>query len=174
MTRPPSSGSDDFDPADPHHWPPPPEPSAAAWEQTRTDIVARLPKVTTARPWSTVGKTTAAVGLLAAGVLMAWGLWATFQQPAVPSQPSVPVATATPADPLAEYDVLPIATSNDVMVSSVRGGDVRFGSISHPVPDTMPLASATDVTVHRGPAAGELACPEPGGMAVYVMPPAYK
>jgi hypothetical protein len=173
MTRPPSSGPDDFDPADPYRWPPPPEPSARAWEKTRTDIFARLPKVTTARPWTTVVKVTAGVGLLAAGVLVAWGLWATFQQPVMPS-PHGPVANAEPADPLAEYDVLPIATASDVMVSAVRGSEVRFGSIHHPVPEMMPLASGADVTVHRGPAAGELSCPDPGGMAVYVMPPADK
>jgi hypothetical protein len=43
-------------------------------------------------------------------------------------------------------------------------------AISHPVPETLPLASAADVTVHRGPTAGELSCPDPNGMAVYVMP----
>ncbi len=173
MTRPPPSGSDDFDPADPHHWPAPPEPSAAAWEKTRTDIVARLPTATPRRPWVNAVKVSAGVAVLAAGVLIAWGLWASLAPPAVPP-PITPVANAEPTDPLAEYDVLPIATSGDVMVSAVHGGDVRFGSISHPVPDAMPLASAADVTVRRGPTAGELASPEPGGMAVYVMPPADK
>jgi hypothetical protein len=175
MTRPPSSGTDDFDPTDPHHWPSPPEPSARAWEKTRTDILARLSTATHRGRWRGVVKVAAGVAVLAAGVLIAWGLWATFQ-PTVRPLPDVntPVADATPPDPLAEYDVLPIATASDVMVSAVRGSDVRFGSISHPVPDTLPLTSVTDVTVHRGPAAGELSCPEPGGMAVYVMPPADK
>ena len=173
MTRPPPSGPDDFDPADPYHWPPPPEPSARAWEKTRTDILARLPKATTGRPWVTVAKVGVGAGVLAAGLLVAWGVWVTFPPPVV-SAPTVPVASVTPADPLAEYDVLPIATAADVMVSAVRGSDVRFGSIHHPVPDTMPLASAADVTVYRGPVAGELSCPEPGGMAVYVMPPTEK
>ncbi len=170
MTRPPASGTDDFDPSDPLHWPSPPEPSARAWEKTRTDIVARLPLSVPRHRWANTVKVAAAVAALAAGVLIAWGVWATFHRPMV----EVNTVYATPTDPLAEYDVLPIATSGDVMVSAVRGGDVRFGSISHPVPDSMPLTSAADVTVHRGPTAGELACPEPGGMAVYVMPPADK
>jgi hypothetical protein len=34
----------------------------------------------------------------------------------------------------------------------------------------MPLASSGEVSVTHGPAAGEFSCPEPGGMAVYVMP----
>lgn len=164
MTRLPSSGPDDFDPTHPELWPAPPEPSAGAWEKTRTDIVAHLPRKPAGRRW--VGKA-AAGGLIAAGVLAAWVVW----KPAVrPTEPPVVAATASPSDPLAEYDVLPVATASDVMVSAVRGGDVRFGSISHPVPEVMPLATGGDVTVLKGPTAGELACPDPNGMAVYVMP----
>lgn len=174
MTRPPPSGSDDFDPADPYHWSPPPEPSARAWLRVRTGIAARLPQKTADRRWAPVLKAGAGVGLIAAGMLIAWGLWTNLPRHAVQPTPYVPTATAESADLLAEYDVLPIATASDVMVSAVRGSDVRFGSIHHPVPDTMPLASGADVTVHRGPMAGELSCPEPGGMAVYVMSPTDK
>lgn len=174
MNRPLSSGPDDFDPADPDHWPLPPEPSARAWENTRTGITARLPRVTPGRRWHTLAKVGATAGLLSAGVLLAWGLWATFHPPAAPTPPEVPFADAASVDPLAGYDVLPIATASDVMISSVRGNEVRFGSINHPVPDAMPLASGADVTIHRGPVAGELSCPDPGGAAVYVMPPVDK
>jgi hypothetical protein len=166
MTRPHPFGPDDFDPAHPDHWPAPPEPSAEAWEKTRTDIVARLPR-SPKRRWlvpATAG------GLIAAGLMVGWGGWLVVGGIAPPAEPAVVVANADPVDPLAEYDVLPIATASDVMVSVVRGGEVRFGSINHPVPETIPLASAGDVTVHRGPTAGELSCPEPNGMAVYVMP----
>ena len=174
MTRPPSSGSDDFDPSDPQHWPPPPEPSARAWEKTRTDIVALLPPRTACRRNTVAVKVAAGVGVLAAGVLVAWGLWATFHPFTVAPTPNVPVANAEPTDPLAGYDVLPIATASDVMVSAVGGSELRFGSINHPIPEVMPLASGADVTVLRGPVAGELSCPDPGGMAVYVMPPTDK
>lgn len=168
MTPTPSSGPDDFDPTRPEDWPPPPEPSAEAWEKTRTDIVARLPRRTTDRRWAVA----AAAGVLtatAAGVLVAWLVW-----PTTPSVPTEAVVKVEPVDPLAEYDVLPVATPSDVMVSAVRGGGVGFGSINHPVPEVMPLATAADVIVHRGPIAGELCVPEQGGMAVYVMPPTDK
>ena len=172
MTRPPSSGPDDFDPNDPSHWPDPPAPSAAAWEKVRSGIQAKLPARVRPHRWPAA---VAAVGLIAAGLLVAWGVWATLptQDSPVPTQ-AVTNSPAPPADPLAEYDVLPIATAADVMVSVVRGSDVQFGSLDHPIPDTLPLASGTDVTVHRGPTAGELSCPDPTGMAVYLMPPSDK
>lgn len=161
MTRPPSSGPDDFDPLDPRLWPAPPEPSEARWAEVYSAFAGR---VSARRPW---WKVAAAVGAVAASALIAWAVW---PRP-IPTQPTVAeVVAETPTDPLAEYDVLPIATAEDVMVSAVRGGDLRFGSISHPVPDVMPLASAGEVSVLRGPAAGEFSCPEPGGMAVYLMP----
>lgn len=162
MTRPHSSGPDDFDPLDHRHWPAPPEPSEARWEQVRRAFAGGVPA---RRPWWKVSA--AAVGAVAAAALIAWAVW---PRP-LPTPDAPEVVAEKPADPLAEYDVLPIATAEDVMVSVVRGGDLRFGSISHPVPDVMPLASAGEVSVIRGPAAGELSCPEPGGMAVYVMPP---
>jgi hypothetical protein len=168
MTRPHPSGPDDFDPAHPDHWPAPPEPTPEVWEKTRTDIVARLPRRPAGQRWLVPAAATG--GLIAAGVLVAWGVWSLVGGVAPPAEPTTAVVAEKPTDPLAEFDVLPIATASDVMVSAVRGGEVRFGSINHPVPETMPLASAADVTVHRGPTAGELSCPDPNGMAVYVMP----
>lgn len=169
MTPTPSSGPDDFDPTRPEDWPPPPEPSAEAWEKTRTDIVARLPRRAPGRRWA-VAAAAAVLTATAAGVLVAWLGW----QPLPSAVPSGAVANVAPADPLAEYDVLPVATPSDVMVSAVRGGDIGFGSIDHPIPEVMPLATAADLVVRRGPTAGELCVPEPGGMAVYVMPPTDK
>jgi hypothetical protein len=168
MTRPPPSGPDDFDPTRPEDWPPPPEPSAEAWEKARTGIVARLPRRKSGRRRAVA---VTAGGLIAAGVVAAWLVW-----PPTPTPPKPPeaVAKVTPVDPLAGYDVLPVATPSDVMVSAVRGVGVEFGSIDHPIPEVMPLATSADVIVHRGPAAGELCVPDPGGMAVYVMPPTDK
>ena len=166
MNRPHSSGPDDPEPIQPESWPDPPEPSAARWEKVRSGIHARLPVRAPRKPWAAV---VTAAGI-AAAVLVAVGVWAAVN-PA--TQPTVPVAVATnpePIDPLAEYDVLPIATASDVMVSAVRGNDIQFGSIHHPIPDVMPLMTGADVIVLKGPAAGELSCPDPDGMAVYVMP----
>ena len=165
MTRPPSSGPDDFDPTDPRHWPPPPEPTEARWDVLYQSVARALPR---RRPWWKGG---AAVGVLAAAALIAWAVWP--RAGTVPPPPPEPVEPR-PADPLAGYDVLPIATADDVMVHSVRGSDVGFASIDHPIPETMPLATSADVSVHRGPTAGALSCPEPGDMPVYVMPPTDK
>lgn len=164
MTRPHSSGPDDLDPLDPRHWPAPPEPSEARWAQVRIAFAGVAPA---RRPWWKRASA-AAVGTLAASALIAWAVWPR-PVPVTPPTPPEPVTERT-ADPLAEYDVLPIATAADVMVSAVRGGDIRFGSIDHPVPDTMPLVSAADVNVSRGPTAGELSCPEPGDSPLYMMP----
>jgi hypothetical protein len=111
--------------------------------------------------------------LVIAGVFVIAGAvgWAVFPRP---PQPVGLAFVITPTDPLADFDVLPIASEYDVMVSAVRGGEVAFGSIDHPVPEALPLATGVDVAVRRGPTAGELHATEPGGMAVYVMPPADK
>lgn len=162
MTSPNSSGPDDFDPLDPRHWPAPPEPSERRWAEVSRAFAGVRPS---RRPWWKVGAV--AVGAMAAAtVLIAWAVWPRT----VPPTPAPEPVAERADDPLAEYDVLPVATASDVMVSAVRGGGVGFGSIDHPVPDAMPLASAGEVSVVHGPAAGELSCPEPGGMAMYVMP----
>lgn len=165
MNRPHSSGPDDFDPNQPENWPTPPEPSAARWEKVRSGIHARLPKRTARKPWAAV---MTAAGI-AAAVLAAFGVWAATNPTAPPTVPVVAEKPSVPIDPLAEYDVLPVATASDVMVSAVRGSDLQFGSINHPIPDVMPLMTGADVSVLKG-TAGELSCPDPDGMAVYVMP----
>jgi hypothetical protein len=163
MTRPRPSGPDDLDPLDPRLWPAPPEPSEARWAQVRSAFDGVAPA---RRPWWKASA--AAVGTLVASALIAWVVWPR-PVPVVPPTAPESVGERTD-DPLAEYDVLPIATAADVMVSAVRGGDIRFGSIDHPVPNTMPLASAAEVIVSRGPTAGELSCPEPGDAPLYMMP----
>ena len=165
MNRPHSSGPDDPEPIHSESWPDPPEPSAARWEKVRSGIHARLPRRTPRKPWAAV-VTTAGI---AATVLVAFGLWVAMKPPTPPTAPVAVVTNTEPIDPLAEYDVLPVATASDVMVSAVRGNDIQFGSINHPIPEVMPLMTGADVSVLKG-TAGELSCPDAGGMAVYVMP----
>lgn len=165
MNPAPSSGPDDFDPIQPESWPTPPEPSATRWEKVRSGIHARLPKRTARKPWALVATT---VGI-AAALLVAFGVWM-MNPVTTPTAPVVAVTNRKPVDPLAEYDVLPIATASDVMVSAVRGNEIQFGSINHPIPEVMPLMTGADVIVLKGPPTGELSCPDPDGTAVYVMP----
>jgi hypothetical protein len=117
---------------------PPPPPTEATWQRVRDRIAARLTPATPPPVRRT--KWVAAVAALAACVLIGLTVWSLTPRP----EPPIPEVAF---DPLAEYDVLPIATANDVMVSIVRGDGIDFASIDHPIPPVMPLATTGDLTV---------------------------
>ena len=131
MTRPPSSGPDDFDPLDPSHWPAPPEPSEARWAEVYQGFAGGVPA---RRPWWKVG---AAAGAVAASVLIAWAAWPRPAQP-TPPQTQEPVAES-PADPLAEYDVLPIATDEGPGDEDCQSGTPGVATVIIPFTDPTTL-----------------------------------
>lgn len=124
---------------------PPPRPSGTAWRKVQDGIAAELRSVRrarTVRRWAATG----VVSGMAAAVVVAALVW---PRPS-PTPPAVEVAF----DPLAEYDVLPIATESDVMVSAVRSDGIELVSCDHPLPGVMPLATADEISFARVEAGG--------------------
>lgn len=136
----------------------PPLPGEAEWRVVGGRIAARLTAARRAR----IVRRWAAAGLvsgLAAAVVVAALAW---PRP-TPTPPVVEVA----ADPLAEYDVLPIATESDVMVSTVRSDRIELVACEHPLPGVMPLATPSDITVARTDA-GSMSTPTLADAPVFV------
>ena len=68
---------------------------------------------------------------------------------------------------LAEYDVLPIATPDDVMISSIKGsGEIVFISCKHPLPDSPRWAKLVDVQVQSAPAEATMMNPSGAEMPI--------
>lgn len=159
----PPSGSDDSPDAE---WAelvrefaaPPPLPSESAWRDVRDGIVDRLqPSSIRHSHRRMVWTATTLAACLILGVTLWWSKpWAGDER----------TGAETPFDPLAEYEVLPIASSNDVMVSAVRGG-IEFASIDHPLPGVMSLADGDEFTAVR-PWTGELSQPAPADAPILV------
>lgn len=130
----------------------PREPSEAEWEAARRRVAARLP--------GRAGRWRAAVAL-AAGVLLAVGAVAAWPaRPAAPTgqgpravQPVPPVQFAAHTfDPLAEFDVLPIASAEEVVLHRVPGSGVL--PVGAPLlPEALSLATIDDVEFHEPPEA---------------------
>jgi hypothetical protein len=146
-------------------------PDEAEWEPVRSAIQLALPK---AEPKPTAPRSRIKIGFVAAvafSLMLAFGLYlANRNQPKPPTDEFVqqaPPVVAPEPDPLAEFDVLPIATESDVMVSVVRGDrSPGFVACNHPVPEALELATAEDLEVvprkEMHPATGwELSQPEP-------------
>ena len=68
----------------------------------------------------------------------------------IATAPTLPAPQAAPVDPLAEYDDLPIATSAEARVSSIRG-DVApvFIACEDLLPDLLELASAEEMQIQK-------------------------
>lgn len=113
----------------------PAEPTDAEWAAVRARVAARLPRRT--RRWPVV------VGLAAAAALVAVAasLW--------PTKPGTPLVAERPAlsvqsDPLAGFDVLPIVSSEEVVLYRVPGaGALPVGA--PPLEGELVLASVDDV-----------------------------
>jgi hypothetical protein len=133
-------------------------PGEAEWQVVGDGIAARLTaarRVRTVRRWAVAGL----VSGLAAAVTIAALVWPR----ATPTPPAVEMAT----DPLAEYDVLPIATESDVMVSAVRSNGIGLVACDHPLPGVMPLATSDDISVARVEAGG-MSVPTPADAPLFV------
>ena len=66
------------------------------------------------------------------------------------TKPTEPTLRAEPVDPLAEYDDLPIATSAEARVWSVRGDAApRFVACDDLLPDVLELASAEEMQIQK-------------------------
>lgn len=136
----------------------PPLPGEAKWRAVGDGIATRLTaarRARTTRRWAVAGL----VSGLAAGVVITALVW---PRP-TPAPPVVEVA----ADPLAEYDVLPIATESDVMVSAVRSGGIELVACDHPLPGVMPLAASDEISFARVEAGG-MSVPSPADAPVFV------
>lgn len=131
----------------------PPEPSEAAWEKIRLGIherlaVARSPRNARRLVWGAVG---VGAALAAAAAVVAWVTFGGPQPPPTPVAPEVvetkPVAPPPHeprTDPLAEFAVLPMAGSDDVVLHRVPGdGWLPVGA--HPLPGVLALATASEV-----------------------------
>lgn len=83
-----------------------------------------------------------ALVVIAAAVVLAWGLWPTVK----PNEVAM-VEPAPEVDPLAEYAELPIATPADVMIAAIKGdGDVLV-SVSPPLNGGLALATPDDIEI---------------------------
>ncbi len=136
----------------------PPMPSEAEWRAVGDGIATRLTaarRARTTRRWAVVGLVSGLAAAVVAGVL----LW--------PRSTPTPSVVEVAADPLAEYDVLPIATESDVMVSAVRSNNIELVACDHPLPGVMPLATPNDISVARTDAGG-MSVPTPADAPLFV------
>lgn len=130
----------------------PPEPSAAAWEEVRLGIHQRLATSRAPRNtrrlavWGAIG-----VGAALAAAAVAWLAFNPAPVKLPPGAPDVvqtiPVAPApheVQPDPLAEFAVLPMASSDEVVLHRVPGdGFLPVGA--HPLPGILLLATSSEV-----------------------------
>lgn len=136
----------------------PPSPNESAWQQARDGIAERLRLTSTRRingrvKWATV----ALAACLILGVLI-WG--------SKPWSGDERLVVERPFDPLAEYEVLPIATPDDVMVSVVRGG-IEFASIDHPIGGVLSLPDGDD-WVRSKPLTVDVSQPTPADTPILI------
>jgi hypothetical protein len=152
----------------------PPEPSAAEWELVRRRIHERLdrPASPPRSPWRLRAPALAAAAALA--IAAAVGAWVAFDRQAPPVAPELAEAglpaCALPAaplpheaypDPLAEYAILPMASTSDVVLHRVPGdGWLPVGE--HPLPGALALAGADDVELDDPEAVWPSVTPAPG------------
>jgi hypothetical protein len=158
----------------------PPEPSAAEWDEVCRRVQARLAREPEGAPprrrraglWLA-----AAATLTAAAAAVAWVAIAVAPRPQQRTGPDVPeVAEAKPKptpleiaplphepqpDPLADFAVLPMATTDEVVLNRVPGdGWLPVGI--HPLSGSLSLATADDVELDDPNPAWPSVTPAPG------------
>ena len=139
----------------------PPEPGEAEWDEVRQRIRARLTAARAPAPpragragrvalWTGIGS-----ALAAAAAVVAWiALGEPARQPDAPEvAENAPVVSDVPVaplpheplpDPLAEFAVLPMASSDEVVLHRVPGdGWLPVGA--HPLPGVLALATSAEV-----------------------------
>lgn len=125
----------------------PDEPRPEQWDAVLRAVRARLTATPATRraPERRAALAVGGVVLAAVAVAVAWLTVAPFaiKDDVAKGPPAVP-APELPADPLAEYDVLPMATAAEVDLARVPGsGWLPVGA--DPLPDVLVLASSKDV-----------------------------
>ena len=126
-------------PDDLPNFPDPPMPSDAEWQRVRAAVRQQvLPRRGRFRQALVVG------AAIAASVLVGVICWpAKVEQQAAQARVQTP-----PIDWLAEFDVLPIATSTHYMVSALNGpNDDTLLTVDHPLKARMSLAAVTETTL---------------------------
>jgi hypothetical protein len=125
-------------PDDLPNFPDPPEPRAAEWQRVREAV---RQQVLARQTW--VGRVALVGGAIAASVVIAVLAWPVKIDP----QSARARKPVQPADWLAEYDVLPIATGSHLMLSALNGpNDETLLTVDHPLKARMNLASTSDTT----------------------------
>ncbi len=123
-------------------FPDPPIPSPADWLRVREAVRDR---VVPRRSW--LGRAMILGGAMAACVVIGLLCWPNK----VPQQSSLAQQQqSSPVDWLAEYDVLPIATSTHYMVSTLNGpNDDTLLTVEHPLKTRMSLATTNDTILTK-------------------------
>lgn len=137
----------------------PPEPSDDDWARTSQAIAVLMPQRKRNGP-----RVLAASAAVCAAAVIAVVLWISDAPPAIVK--IEPKKFVVPADPLADFAVLPIATPDDVMVSAVRGNaESALVSVRSPLSE-LALATNEDVEIDDA-GTGELV---PGDAAMMIWP----
>lgn len=143
----------------------PPEPSEAVWEQMRNRIHARVTaRAEPARPQYAhrVGIIAALTAVAAVVAWVAFGLL-TPKPPTAPEVVHEKLVTpeVPPPDPLADFDVLPMASAEEVVLHRVPGdGWLPVGA--HPLPGEIVLATSVEVALDDPNPAWPTVAPTPG------------
>jgi hypothetical protein len=118
----------------------PAEPSEAAWQQVRERIDAHRPVPARRRPWL-------AVGLVAASVLILIGLSVGVWRSTRPGEQQV-VSVPTPPPGVEEFDVLQVASAEDVTITRFEGEDTSAIVVgTFPVSGPLELADSGEVCI---------------------------
>jgi len=125
----------------------PPEPSDAAWEQMRRRIQSRVAsRAEPAHPRRLARWGAVAAALTATAAVVAWVALSNPPVPPPGAREIAEVKPVPPADPLAEFDVLPMASEEEVVLHRVPGdGWLPVGA--HPLPGELALATAAEVAL---------------------------
>lgn len=145
----------------------PDEPSDEQWDAVLRAVRSRLAPPATPRPqWRWRAARVVGGGLVLAAVAAA-AAWVAFGPVAVKDDatasrpvPPAPPAPEAQADPLAEFDVLPMATAEEVDLRRVPGaGWLPVGT--DPLPDVLTLATAQEVELEAPNSAWPEVAPAP-------------
>lgn len=138
----------------------PPHPDEAAWAAVRNEIAARI-RPAKRSPRRRAVAVAASVVLLAGVGIGAWLALGSRERPKAGDRPGAEIAAPPRAapealataprevpDPLAEFAVLPMAGTQDVLVDTAAGRTLDALPVAdHPLPGDLPLARPGDVRI---------------------------
>jgi hypothetical protein len=139
----------------------PPQPDELAWANVRNRVAARIrpPHRTSRRRAFAVAASVVALAGVGIGAWLAQGSrplpkagdppgTEIATQPRVVPEALVVAPRAVNPDPLAEFAVLPMANSRDVLVDTAAGRTLEALPVAdHPLPGDLPLAAPGDVRI---------------------------